>query len=144
MGEIVKYGIYIVLTAAFVYLMTKSIIYWNSEQTGFSSRKQEGQYQMPSFTLCPWIGTERTLSSDEILDFMSIENVTQAYMNFQMTSKFHRLTDFPRVKNQTGFEVDELWSVHCKFHEYPSANCTPCFTFNAPDDWTIDPANQVR
>ena len=42
------------------------------------------------------------------------------------------------VKNLTGFEPDELWSVHCMFYREPAANCTPCFTFNAPDDWSIE------
>ena len=138
MGEVVKYGIYLALSIAFIFLMIDAICDLQSGETGFTSSNKRGKSNMPSFTLCPWIG-HKGLEYDQVLEFMNIENLTQAYMKVDV-SRNHviRLTDFSLVKNQTGFEVDELWSVHCKFYQDSNANCTPCITFNAPNDWSLD------
>ena len=58
-----------------------------SDETGVTSSKERGKQKMPSFTLCPWFG-EKGLEYDKVLEFMNIENLTQAPQAYMKVDVF--------------------------------------------------------
>ena len=79
MVSVLKFGLYLTLSIAFIGLMIDAISNLQSEETGFTSSKKRGKSKMPSFTLCPWIG-QKGLEFDQVLEFMNIENLIKAYL----------------------------------------------------------------
>ncbi len=87
MADVVKFGFYLILSAIFLYMMAQAFQNLQSEKYGVTSTRETGANFMPSFTLCPWtgFGGDQFIEYDQVSRFMTIENLSQNYMNISVS-----------------------------------------------------------